>query len=120
MAGQRLQVTRVETGERHLQLIARLAVHAHARRGAQAEEAVSKVLYESLDVGQRRRRVLVALINVDVLAVDEPFEDLLAGLGRLIVGGYLPRQVAIFVQRARLNGRFEYPRNLCAHDLYPS
>jgi 2-polyprenyl-3-methyl-5-hydroxy-6-metoxy-1,4-benzoquinol methylase len=32
VAGQRLQVTRVETSERHLQLVARLAVHAHARR----------------------------------------------------------------------------------------
>jgi hypothetical protein len=41
-------------------------------------------------MGHGGGRVLIALVDVDVLAVDEPLEDLLAGLGRLIVGRYFP------------------------------
>ncbi len=71
-------------------------------------------------MGHGGGRILIALVDVDVLAVDEPLEDLLAGLGRLIVGRYFPGQGAIFVQVIRLDRRFEYPRNFCAHSKNPS
>jgi len=48
-----------------------------------------------------------------------PWFSLLAGLSRPVIGGYLPRQGAVFVHRIWLDRRLEYPRNLGARDEHP-
>jgi hypothetical protein len=54
-----------------------------------------------------------------VLAIEEPLEIQLAGLSRLVVGGYLARQGGIVIRRARFDGCFKHPRNLRTHGLSP-
>jgi hypothetical protein len=85
MACQSSQVARIEIGQRRPQLTARIAVNAHTGGSAQAEKAGSEVLHESLNVEYGGGRVLVALVDVHVVAIDKPFEiQLTAWLSALI------------------------------------
>src|SRR6185437_16342504 len=90
VSGDRAQIARIESGDRFLQLVARLTVNAHPGRGAQAEKALDEVRHESLDVSKRGGGVHIALVDVHVVVVDKPFKEYLAWLVRLVVGDYLP------------------------------
>ena len=52
-------------------ICARIAVNAHTNGSAQTEKAGSEVRYESLNVEHGGGRVLVALVDVYVVAIDK-------------------------------------------------
>lgn len=74
VAGHGRQVTGIETGQRRLKFIARLTVNTHPGGSAEAQKALSEVFYESLNMKHGSGRVLIAFVNVYVVAVGKPLE----------------------------------------------